>query len=126
MKLYRPDLREPEWEELGDITTSPVPTFWRKWLGGATIPLLLTIYATKCWVLKTAWLPGRRGSGMPLYGEDAIVFGFACLFIALVLHFHLFWTAIPKLEPFSFPGKVLSLLGLVVSLFLLLRSLLFV
>jgi len=124
MKLFRRKLHEYTWQEVEYFSSSPVPSFWSKWFGGALMPLLPMGYALKCWILKQATLPGRRGSSMQLHGEDAIVFGLVCLFLALFLHFHFFWTAFPKLEPFSHLGKFLSLIGLVVSIFWLMWSIL--
>jgi len=123
MKFFQRKLYEYTRQEVESFSDSPVPTFWSKWFGGATVPLLLTGYAVKCWILKQATLPGRHGQSMQIYGEDAIMLGFVCLFIGLFLHFHFFWTALPRLGLFSHSAKILSLLGLVVSIFWLLHSL---
>jgi len=124
MKLFHRKLYEYTRQVVEFFSDPPVPTFWSKWFGGALIPLLPTGYAVKCWIFKQATLPGRHRQLMQLYGEDAIMLGLVCLFIGLFLHFHFFWTAFPRLEHFSHLAKVLSLVGLVVSIFWLMWSIL--
>mgnify|MGYP003611168472 CR=1 FL=1 len=99
-----------------DFTTSPETTFWTKWFGGCALPLGLAGYAVHCYVTKHAIMPGLtrlQFTYMHLYGSEAVFFGLALLSFACLLHFHYFWNAIEKLEPFSELLKNIALICLI-------------
>lgn len=99
-----------------DFTSIPETTFWTKWFGGCALPLGLAGYAVHCYVTKHAIMPGLtrlQFTYMHLYGTEAFYFSLAVLSLALLLHFHYFWNAITRLEPFSELLKNIALLGLI-------------
>jgi len=113
------DSDKPRWQD-EDYNGWLVPPSWRKWLGSATLPLLLIGYAVRCWILQQATIIGHVRGGHTSIGHicgiNAIAFGFVFLFLGLFLHFRYFWRVVPKLHPFSYPAADLAFRGFVVSI----------
>ena len=94
-------------------------------MGGAVAPFTLALYGIYSIIVKTAHIPGKRGSpGLDLQGTDAVLLGCAILSLALFFHTHYFWGSQKRLVTYSEGGKILALLLFCVFLTTLLYRLL--
>jgi len=89
------------------LSGTPQPTFWSKWFGGLIVPVVLTIYATRCCIWQQGVFIGK--GILRVTGKTAVFLGLAWLSGAAFLHFHYFWPTLKRLYIFADAGKVISL-----------------
>lgn len=97
-------------DEAEDLAYSPSGGRTKQWIAGAAIPLCIIAYGVVCLKTGSTTLPGRRGS-IELHGTEGVTLACAYLALGAFLHFHYFWGLQERLQPFSEPLKVLSLLA---------------
>jgi hypothetical protein len=111
-------------QDIDRWSNPPPSTFWAKWVGGMVTPFILTLYGIHSIVIKTAHIPGKRGSpGLDLQGTDAVLLGCAILAFAFFFHTRYFWGNQKRLVPYSEGGKILALLFFCIFLMTLLYRL---
>jgi hypothetical protein len=76
---------------------------------GCLIPGIIAWFAIKAWLMKEAYWPGRRGSGMLVHGESAQAMAVVYLSVAAFFHFRWFWGLIQTHQIFQI-GTICSLL----------------
>lgn len=119
MKKKKNMWTRPQWEyTIADIdrwSNWPPETIWAKWCGGVVFPGLVLWPAMHAILTKSSFIPGRHGTRLDLIGRDALLFGYALIFIACFSHTHYFWGNSKRLRPFHEIGKTVSLLGFCIT-----------
>ena len=80
------------------------------WLLGFCLALIPICYGVNCLFAHEATLFGRRGSRLEFHGTPADTLAVAYIAVGLFIHAHWFWGLHPRLQAFSYFGKVLSVL----------------
>jgi hypothetical protein len=88
-----------------------------RWGFGAAAPLAL-LCAGMCFIVRetVSFTVGRHGNyPITLTGFDAAAVGLLFIFGAAYLHLHCWWAISPRLSYYAEGGKMLALLGVVIS-----------
>lgn len=80
------------------------------WLLGFCLALIPIGYGVHFLSVHRATFFGRGGSRLELHGAPAVALAVAYIAVGLFIHAHWFWGLHPRLQRFSYFGKLLSLL----------------
>ena len=84
-----------------------------QWLGGVIIPLALLVYGVHCILAHHGIVGGRFP--LELHGAPAVALGIAAVSLGTLLHCHYFWGNIYHLSFLAVLGKIISLIGFIIS-----------
>lgn len=87
-----------------------------RWIVGGLVAGVPMVYGMVCLRRGHTTLFGRRG-GADLTGEAGLWLAVAYIALGAFVHFHYWWGLSPRLSPFSYAGKLVSLLVFVPSFF---------
>lgn len=91
------------------LPDDPVTIFWKKYLGGVTLPLALAANGIYAVVTQHAVIPSRSTGLVHLYGAAAIACGISLLGAALALHAYFWWENDERLNRFSEAGQFVGI-----------------
>ncbi|MCR4575665.1 MAG: hypothetical protein K5787_18045 [Lentisphaeria bacterium] len=103
----------PEFED-NDLTTSGRPS--SKLLAGIIIPVVVALDGLYFIVTKKSFTFGLRFPSPEMEGPEVVFWGIALLFAAAFIHFHFYWSVSEKLWKYSGILKIISMVGIVISL----------
>jgi hypothetical protein len=93
-----------------DLADAPSGGRFHMWLLGVGLALIPFGYGVRCLLTGHARFLGR-GSSLNLEGSAAVAMAIAYIAIGVFIHAHWFWGMHRRLEPLSYPLKVLAALA---------------
>jgi hypothetical protein len=87
-----------------------------RWIHGVVLPILPMLLGLYIMLHRSAWIPGR-GGWWHVEGWAGAAVGIAILAMALLMHFHCFWSPSERWFMVGYFGKIGSLLMLVAAIF---------
>jgi hypothetical protein len=98
---------------MDDLSGTPSPSSFSKWVLGVIVPIGVLIYAIRCCILQEAVVFGHHGANMEISGIPAVFMGLAWVNAAFFIHFHYFWSAVKRLCTYADFAKTIALLCLI-------------
>ena len=117
----RPDHDADLFDDWSDL---PPSSDALKYLAGIVLALFLVIYGLRCVISQHAMIPGtQRVEQIDFHGAKAIALGTASLSFGIFLHCHYYWGNVYQEYIVAALGKIVGLIGLIVSLvYLIIRT----
>jgi hypothetical protein len=101
-------------ESLGD-NAAPDPL--QRWILGVAAALPIGGDGLYCVLARHAWVLTTRPLGLhERHGADAVAVGGALLFLAAFVHCHWFWSGHLRWHGYGQIGKVVAIIGVIVSI----------